>query len=700
LEDMKAQVAKEGTSESETYEKFSCFCKSKSDDVSKLLFKGRDSTQQYSADFEAKSAEVTRKQDALKEAIEQKIDLEENQKDAQAALVKATSKYEKANADYVRWLKALDDAISVLQAAEGSSKANLIAVDKAVQNSLALAEAMKLVNDGPKWSSISALLQKRVDPDDPEYKFHSQDILQVLSKLRADFVSQKKAGDDEWEEIKKELQNRIDALTEKLQLNSKTRQSLEEEIDGLIAQAASTRGNLVEAAAQLRADQSYMKELTNLCETRSKEWDQRTQMRAGELDALTKALTLMTDKVKKASAATSEGLFFVQSRPAENYNKIATARVAGRTNRTNSSTLQATQNSTDNVHLAPMANVKRFSFLQKSSVETHMLDSSSQKQRTARAIDTLRQEGRRLRSTKLSLLVMRAAADPFAKVGEMLQDLIERLLQEATDEATQKGFCDTQLTNNRQARDKHYKEVKSLSTEIGSLKAKQEELEMEMEDLTGASGELSSALDDATKNREAEKADNMAAIKTAQEGLDAVTEAMTILKDFYRQAARAGALLQGRATPLQSDDPGVNFKGAYTGKQSSATGVIAMLEIVQSDFQRVLKNTKAVEEEAAAEFIKFSGNSMGDQKGKDTKLQVDRNELAKTKSSIAAKLDEMKTNMGLMDGNLKELQQHNSLCIDTGKSYAQRKQSRDDEIAALKKALCQLDVDGVEDRCK
>jgi hypothetical protein len=65
--------------------------------------------------------------------------------------------------------------------------------------------------------------------------------------------------------------------------------------------------------------------------------------------------------------------------------------------------------------------------------------------RQGRASEFLRSEGMRLRSPVLSALATKVAADPFAKVKQLIQDLVERLIAESTAEATKKGFCDTEL---------------------------------------------------------------------------------------------------------------------------------------------------------------------------------------------------------------------------------------------------------------
>merc|ERR1712137_349046 len=124
-----------------------------------------------------------------------------------------------------------------------------------------------------------------------------------------------------------------------------------------------------------------------------------------------------------------------------------------------------------------------------------------------------------------------------------------------------------------------------------------------------------------------------------------------------------------------------------------------LLEVIISDFQRTIKATKAQEEQEAAEFVKFERTSKADIGGKETKTELDEQDLATTETSIGEEMKDMKTNMDLVDKALQELEELKPMCIDTGMSYAERVEKREEEIAALKKALCILDTDGVEAEC-
>merc|ERR1719218_293108 len=65
-----------------------------------------------------------------------------------------------------------------------------------------------------------------------------------------------------------------------------------------IAQAGK---DLTVTQAQLSDDQAYLKDLTEKCNLKSKEWDQRSQMRQDELTALMTALTIVKGRVAGAT---------------------------------------------------------------------------------------------------------------------------------------------------------------------------------------------------------------------------------------------------------------------------------------------------------------------------------------------------------------------------------------------------------------
>merc|ERR1719375_1193745 len=95
-----------------------------------------------------------------------------------------------------------------------------------------------------------------------------------------------------------------------------------------------------------------------------------------------------------------------------------------------------------------------------------LMQSSSRNPAQDRVVQYLRDQANNLHSRVLSALAVRVADDPFAKVKKMIKDLIVRLMEEANEEASHKGWCDTELSTNELTRKEKTEAVEMLHAEI------------------------------------------------------------------------------------------------------------------------------------------------------------------------------------------------------------------------------------------
>merc|ERR1719420_1835475 len=255
----------------------------------------------------------------------------------------------------------------------------------------------------------------------------------------------------------------------------------------------------------------------------------------------------------------------------------------------------------------------------------------------------------------------------------MIKDLIVRLMEEANEEAEHKGWCDTELSTNEQTRKEKTDAVETLHAETDQLEASIAKLTEDIAELTQAVAELDAAMAKATEMREAEKAKNTETISDSQEAQTAVSQALTVLKEFYAKAAEATALLQ---QPEIFDKP-------YKGMGGSAGGVVGMLEVIESDFAHLQAETKAAEAQAQKEYDEFMTDSEVDktQKTKDIEHKTEK------KQNQAQALVEQKKDL---EGTQKELdaalayyEKLKPSCVDAGVSYEERVARRKEEIQSL-----------------
>merc|ERR1719446_837600 len=95
-------------------------------------------------------------------------------------------------------------------------------------------------------------------------------------------------------------------------------------------------------------------------------------------------------------------------------------------------------------------------------------DVSTQKMQE-RVIASLLEKGKKIGSPALTALALRMSADPFVKVKKLISDLIQRLVQEAADEATKKGWCDTEMGKAEKTRDLNFDKSVDLNANLMSL---------------------------------------------------------------------------------------------------------------------------------------------------------------------------------------------------------------------------------------
>merc|ERR1719156_197270 len=319
------------------------------------------------------------------------------------------------------------------------------------------------------------------------------------------------------------------------------------------------------------------------------------------------------------------------------------------------------------------------------------------------ALSFLATEGKRLGSTMLVATALKLGPDPFKKVKKLIQELIERLLKEMAAEAGHKGFCDTELGKATTTRDFEHEKTQKLSAELEMLEVKKEQLEESIDTLTKELEDLNDALEKSTKQRADEKEENAMTVKDSEEGLAAIKEAIMILKEFYKNAAKnAVSLVQSGASPIDEEGgvgAGGQAQGAYQGKQTAAEGIIGMLEVIKSDFERSIKQTSEMDAEAHRAFITFDRASKGSISQKETAHKQSEADLKETNIKIADAMQDMKDSQSILDDALKAYEELKPQCIDTGMSYEERVAAREKEIKALQKALCQLDPENVEPDC-
>merc|ERR1719235_1375629 len=202
-----------------------------------------------------------------------------------------------------------------------------------------------------------------------------------------------------------------------------------------------------------------------------------------------------------------------------------------------------------------------------------------------------------------------------------------------------------------------------------------------------------------TAERMAEKAENTATIKDAQDAQTAVSQAIAVLEEFYKgtgmiekeswEFSQMNANVRRvHAAPGESELPEPNpelFESPYKGSSEGA-GVVGMLQEIAENFALMETNAKADETEQSDEFEKWLTDTKIaiSEKEKDTEMKEARMERQKEK--LVSKTDDFNHNKKELEATVQYEADLQHACVDGDSTYEDRKAARTKEIEALKEA--------------
>merc|ERR1719262_267141 len=178
-------------------------------------------------------------------------------------------------------------------------------------------------------------------------------------------------------------------------------------------------------------------------------------------------------------------------------------------------------------------------------------EDDAQSEMHQKLVKSIQRLGKKFHSYGLMQLASVASSDPFVKIRGLIEDMIEKLLKEAEEEATQKAFCDKEMGASKKSQAQKTATIDKLQTRIDKASATIAELEEAVKTLEAEVADIDKAQSEATAIREEEKTDNMAAIKDFRDSANAVVAAMGVLKSFYE----GGAFIQTKSQRSLSRRP-------------------------------------------------------------------------------------------------------------------------------------------------
>merc|ERR1719230_1063556 len=157
------------------------------------------------------------------------------------------------------------------------------------------------------------------------------------------------------------------------------------------------------------------------------------------------------------------------------------------------------------------------------------------------------------------------ARDPFAKVKGLIKDMIEKLLKEGEEDATEKAFCDKELAETEAKKADKEAKIAKLTTSMDSMSAKSAKLKEQIAELEKELAGLAKTQAEADKLRAEEKAAFDTNSAELEKGIKGVQLALKVLNDYYSKEGKSHGAAQG-----------------------AGEGIIGLLEVCEADFSKGL----------------------------------------------------------------------------------------------------------------
>jgi len=653
LKNLAAKTTAEGKKDAAAYDKYACFCKDQADDKLYAIEK----SQKKIGKLDAKINDLTGEIAALNTQISE---LSVLISDHEAEIKTITEHSDTAHAGYVEMEAELAGCIDALaramKAMEDSKKGQTGDSDLDLAQ---VRKASELLHPDAKIT-VMAALQKLSKPGEAHaYTYQSNDIIATLQDLQRTFKENKKELDEEEFSRNSAFEKKKLAFQNEKKFAEKDKDEKEAIVEAKNEELEATQKDQSDETAMKNADQNFLDVLTEDCQTKANEWDGRSSMRADELKTLNEAMTTLKDGA------------------VENYG--ANKKLSGIQKRS-----VVTQGGG---HWEWVEGTKAVSFLQ-------MRNNNAAPQK---AIQLLSQAAARLRSDVLSAAVMKMTVslsqDHFVKVRAVIKDLIARLEGNAEAEATQKSFCDQGMTEATGSRDEANEIIEDKMASISVAESEVNLVKEEISALKKGIAENMKVLNEATELRNAEKAENEKTIEDASAGHEAVEFAITTLQQFYESSS----LVQKKATyvPPNADRSGNTvadlapevMAGVDDDRaQAASKGIIGLLDVILSDFERTLETVREDESTAQAGFETMEADTNTDNEAKQADIDTKETRLSELADEIIEHTQDKKDGQQQLDEAKKKLSELKPMCVEGEETYSARVQKRQKEIEALKEA--------------
>jgi len=658
---MQKKCEEEGRKEEDLYEKFVCYCKTNSGELTQSIADAQTKISQLETQVTEDTAAKAQLDEELKNHKSDRAEAQQALAGATKIREKDAATYAKNESDLSTNIRALGKAVDALE--KGLSGGAFMQGGSMSREGVTLRKLATTANlsDIDRESITAFLSNSATAPGTSEIVGILKEMKDEMERDHKDLVAAEDAAIAQFAELKAAKNKEIAAATRAIE--KKTQRSGE-----LAVKIVEGKNDLEDTQEALSEDEQFKVNLKKDCAHKEQEQNERVKTRAEEIQALSETIKILND---------DDAL--------DLFNKT-------------------------------LPKPRAVALLQQRVTKENL---------QARARDILKNASSTFKNVQLDLISMalRGKKVDFSKVLKMIDDMVGVLGTEQKDDDEHREYCNKEFDTSDDKQKEIERRIEDLTHEREEAQTSSKTLAKEIAALQAGIKALDKSVAEATEQRKAEHAEYVETQANNQAAVDLISFAKNRLNKFYNPklykpppprelteeeriysnfggdvptAAPTGIAGTGigQATFIQlrkgAPPPPPETFGAYSKKSEESGGVIAMIDMLTNDIKKDMTQGESEEKNSQEEYEELMADSQK-KRAADSKSITTKEQAKAEADSVAETATE---NLNSSNQELYATKEYianlHKSCDFLLENYDFRKTARATEIDALKKAKAVL----------
>merc|ERR1719389_842022 len=266
-------------------------------------------------------------------------------------------------------------------------------------------------------------------------------------------------------------------------------------------------------------------------------------------------------------------------------------------------------------------------------------------ERRGRAMQVLRAVAKKIGNPRLATLAEQVQLDAFTRVKKAIDDMVAQLEKEKEDEIKHKDFCTDEFNTNELQTEKKTRSKTDLIAKIEDLELTVKQLSEAIDALKGEISELQVQMKRAGEDREKQNKEFQTTVADQRATQKLLQQAVNVLKGFY--AKKAKAFIQ-QAEPAGPPPPPGFSEYKKNAAAGGVMGMIQQIINDAKAMEAEAIRSEEDAQKAYEELVKDTNNSI-DEKSKDitnkseskATAEADRVEAKEDKEAVMLELEQL-----------------------------------------------------------